>query len=82
MHRGVNDIIVRDKYPLPLIDSGIVPIQGAQIVTKLDLRNTYHLVSIKEGGEWKMALNMPLGHFEYLIMPFLYSPMPLLYYKP
>lgn len=37
---------------------------------KLDLRNAYHLVRIREGDEWKTAFNTPLGHFEYLIMLF------------
>lgn len=27
-------------------------------------------MSIKEGNEWKMMFNTPLGHFKYLVMPF------------
>lgn len=44
--------------------------QPATVFSKLDLRNTYHLVSIREGDEWKTAFNTPLGHFRYLVMPF------------
>lgn len=69
-YRGLNDITVKNKYPLPLISSAFEPLQGATIFTKLDLRNAYHLVRIKQGDEWKTAFNTPLGHFEYLVMPF------------
>ena len=49
--------------------SAFESVQGASIFTKLDLRNAYHLVRIREGDEWKTAFNTPLGHFEYLVMP-------------
>jgi len=53
-YRGLNNITVKNKYPLPLISS--------------DLRNAYHLVRIREGDEWKTAINTPLGHLEYLVI--------------
>ena len=42
---------VRNRYPLPLMDTAFDHLQGATIFTKLDLRNAYHLVRIKEGDE-------------------------------
>lgn len=69
-YRGLNKITVRNKYPLPLLTSAFELLQGVSIFTKLDLRNAYHLVRIREGDEWKMAFNTHLGHFEYLVMPF------------
>lgn len=69
-YRGLNNITVKNKYPLPLIDSAFNFLHGSTIFTKLDLRNAYHLVRIKDGDEWKTAFNTPLGHFEYLVMPF------------
>jgi len=66
---GLN-ITVKNKYPLPLLNSAFEPLQGATIFSKLDLRNAYHLVRIRQGDEWKTAFNTPLGHFEYLVMPF------------
>ncbi|KAI2647590.1 Transposon Tf2-6 polyprotein [Labeo rohita] len=69
-YRGLDDITVKNRYPLPLMSSAFEILQGAKIITKLDLRNAYHLVRIKEGDEWKTAFNTPLGHFEYRVLPF------------
>lgn len=69
-YRGLNEITIRNKYPLPLIDSAFGPLHDAGIFSKLNLRNAYHLIQIKEGDKWKTAFNTPVGHFEYLVMPF------------
>uniref|UniRef100_A0A8D0CYT6 Gypsy retrotransposon integrase-like protein 1 n=1 Tax=Sander lucioperca TaxID=283035 RepID=A0A8D0CYT6_SANLU len=69
-YRGLNDITVKNRYPLPLLSSAFELLQGATVFSKLDLRNAYHLVRIREGDEWKTAFNTPSGHYEYLVMPF------------
>ena len=69
-YRGINAMTVRNRYPLPLMDSAFELLQGATIFTKLDLRNAYHLVRIREGDEWKTAFNTATGHWEYLVMAF------------
>ncbi len=60
-YRGLNNITVKNTYPLPLMSSAFERLQGAFFFTKLDLRNTYHLVRIREGDEWKTAFNTPRG---------------------
>ena len=37
--RGLNDITVKNKYPLPLMNSAFESLQGATMFSKLDLRN-------------------------------------------
>ncbi|KAG1926482.1 retrotransposable element [Pimephales promelas] len=69
-YRGLNDITVKNRYPLPLMSSAFEVLQGAKFFSKLDLRNAYHLVRIRRGDEWKTAFNTPLGHFEYRVLPF------------
>ena len=42
----------------------------AKVFTKVDLRNTYYHIRIREGDEWKTAFRTWYGHFEYMVMPF------------
>ncbi len=78
-YRGLNNITVKNTYPLPLMSSAFERLQGASIFSKLDLRNAYHLVRIRKGDEWKTAFNTPRGHFEYLVMPFGLSNSPAVF---
>uniref|UniRef100_A0A9J7Y6K0 Gypsy retrotransposon integrase-like protein 1 n=1 Tax=Cyprinus carpio carpio TaxID=630221 RepID=A0A9J7Y6K0_CYPCA len=78
-YRGLNDITVKNRYPLPLMSSAFDLLQGAEFFTKLDLRNAYHLVRIREGDEWKTAFNTPRGHFEYRVLPFGLSNAPAVF---
>ncbi|XP_048026370.1 uncharacterized protein LOC125255080 [Megalobrama amblycephala] len=78
-YRGLNNITVKNTYPLPLMSSAFERLHGASLFPKLDLHNAYHLVRIREGDEWEMAFNTPRGHFEYLVMPFGLSNSPAVF---
>lgn len=65
--------------PLPLISTAFELLQGSSIFTRLDLRNTYHLVHIRQWDEWKMAFNTPTGHYEYQVMPFALTNVPAVF---
>lgn len=67
---GLNKVIVKNQYPLPLISKALDRLVGAKIYTKIDLRNAYHKIRIKEGDEWKMAFRTRYRHFEYCVMLF------------
>jgi len=69
-YRGLNEITVKNRYPLPLIQETLARLSKAKWFTKLDLRRAYNLVRIAEGEEWKTAFRTRYGHFEYNDMPF------------
>ena len=69
-YRGLNNITIKNRHPLPLIPELFDRLRSAKIYTKLDLRGAYNLVRIAEGEEWKTAFRTRYGHFEYCVMPF------------
>jgi hypothetical protein len=50
-YRRLNKITVKNRYTLSLIYEMQDRIQGAKIFTKLDLRDNYHKIRIKEEDE-------------------------------
>lgn len=42
-YQVLNQITVKNKYPLPLLSSAFELLQGMTVFSKLDLRNAYHL---------------------------------------
>ncbi|SPC64434.1 related to pol protein [Ustilago sp. UG-2017b] len=69
-YRGLNEITVKNRAPLPLIEEQLFLLREARIYTKLDLRAAYNLIRIAKGDEWKTAFGTQLGLYEYLVMPF------------
>ena len=69
-YRKLNDMTIKNRYPLPLISELINKLKGARFFTKLDVRWGYNNVRIKEGDEWKAAFRTNRGLFEPLVMFF------------
>jgi hypothetical protein len=69
-YRGLNAITIKNRYPLPLISELLDRINGSVIFSKIDLKNAYHRIRIREGDEWKTAFRTRYGHYEFLVVPF------------
>ena len=67
---GLNNITIKNWYPLPLVGESLHRLGRAKQFTQLDLTSVYHRMRIKEGDEWKTAFRTRYGHFEYQVMPF------------
>ena len=68
-YRGLNKVTVKNRFPLPLILEMLDRLHLAKVFTKIDLRNAYHQVRVREGDEWKTAFRCREGHYEYLVCP-------------
>ena len=69
-YRKLNDMTIKNSYPLPLISEIVNKLKKAKYFTKLDVRWGYNNVRIKEGDEWKAAFRTNRGLFEPLVMFF------------
>ncbi|SJL18406.1 uncharacterized protein ARMOST_21995 [Armillaria ostoyae] len=69
-YRKLNEMTIKNRYPLPLISELIDKLQGAKYFTKLDVRWGYNNVRIKEGDEHKAAFRTNRGLFEPTVMFF------------
>jgi len=69
-YRALNRITIPNRYPLPLMQELQDRVQGAQWFTKMDLKNGFHLIRVREGDEWKTAFRTCYGLFEFQVMPF------------
>src|SRR6202048_313532 len=69
-YRKLNEITIKNRYPLPLISDLIDQLSGAKWFTKRDLRWGFNNVRIREGDEEKAAFITPRGLFEPTVMQF------------
>ena len=69
-YRYLNEWMVKNNYPLPLISDVLENIRTKKVFMKMDLRWGYNNVRIKEGDEWKAVFTMSEGLFEPMVMFF------------
>src|SRR5882757_27500 len=69
-YRKLNELTIKNRYPLPLASDIVNRLRQACLFTKFDVRWGYNNIRIKEGDEWKAAFTMNRGLFEPRVMLF------------
>jgi hypothetical protein len=69
-YRSLNDVTIKNKYPLPRIDDLFDQMRGAKVFSKIDLRSVYHQMKIRPSDITKMAFSTRYGLYEFTVMSF------------
>jgi hypothetical protein len=69
-YRALNEVTIKNKYPLPRIEDLFDQLRGASVFSKIDLRSGYHQLKIRPSDIPKTAFITKYGLYEYTVMSF------------
>ncbi|UYV68065.1 hypothetical protein LAZ67_5002947, partial [Cordylochernes scorpioides] len=69
-YRKLNDVTVKDVYPIPRIDEVLDTLQGSKYFSAIDLKSGYWQVEVEEKDKEKTAFTTAHGLYEFNVMPF------------
>jgi hypothetical protein len=69
-YRSLNEVTIKNKYPLPRIEDLFDQVKGASVFSKIDLRSGYHQLKIRVSDIPKTAFRILYGLYEYTMMSF------------
>ncbi|UYV73632.1 K02A2.6-like, partial [Cordylochernes scorpioides] len=69
-YRKLNDVTVKDVYPIPRIDEVLDTLQRSKYFSAIDLKSGYWQVEVEEKDKEKTAFTTAHGLYEFNVMPF------------
>ena len=63
-YRKINNMTMKNKYPLPRIEDLFYQLKGAGVFSKVDLRSGYYQLQVKDENMPKTAFRTRYGHYE------------------
>jgi hypothetical protein len=78
-YKDFNKITIKNRHSFFLIRKTLNRFNGTAIYTKLDFKNIYYKIRIKERDEWKKIFRIRYSYFEYKIILFNFINVPAIF---
>jgi hypothetical protein len=69
-YRKLNNITIKDHYPMPNVQMELNKLKGKHLFTKFDVHAGYNNIQIEPEDTYKAAFKTPLGTYVPKVMPF------------
>jgi hypothetical protein len=69
-YRSLNEVTIKNKYPLPRIEDLFDQLRGASVFSKIDLRSGYHQIRIRPSDIPNTTFITKYGLYDFMVMSF------------
>ena len=69
-YRALNNVSIKDAYPLPRIDDSLDALNGGRYFNTMDLMSGFWQIEMAPEDQEKTAFSTSLGLYEFKVMPF------------